>query len=614
MMSVKQKLDQIDPIDRAYQIFSAKLVLEVFGGGGAIWGFSEVMTFRNHDNVWFWRPFAFAIGCIFFARFILQIIDHITELIKGPQEEEKSYKRLFQIFSARLVLEVFGAGGAIWGSTEALTLRDSETQEFWRKQALIVAAIFICRFCLQVQDYLREMRTDITISSNDDKTWMRLLQEFSARFVLQVLGGGGAIWGFSEVLTLRNEATVFFWRPCALVIGAIFLWRWILQIIDFASEIKGTIGSKESLRLLQVFGAKIVLEVFGGGGAIWGFSEVATLRNSENAWFWRPCAAFFGAVFFVRFCIQIKDFINEFKGQTSATKASWSRLFQIFSAKLVLEVFGGGAIWGFSEALTLRNHETQEFWRNKAIVVAIIFVIRYFIQMKDYTSEIYNDHMGISGGVSKPTGMKWIRLFQIFSATLVLQVFGAAGAIWGFSEVLTLRTTETVYFWRPVALTVGLIFFVRWMMQIKDHINECMGGSSYLQISSWSKLFKMFSAKLVLEVFGGGGAIWGFSEVLTLRNAHTVWFWRPCAASFGAIFFCRWVLQMKDYMEQIEKEESKNKQEQQPIQTMSVPRHAVSNCSEFSTSTGLDIPVQDGDVSLESETTPLFKADNGYTA
>jgi len=36
------------------QTFLAKIVLEVFGGGGAIWGFSEVITFRNPSTQEVW--------------------------------------------------------------------------------------------------------------------------------------------------------------------------------------------------------------------------------------------------------------------------------------------------------------------------------------------------------------------------------------------------------------------------------------------------------------------------------------------------------------------------------------------------------------------------------
>lgn len=67
---------------------------------------------------------------------------------------------------------------------------------------------------------------------------------------------------------------------------------------------------------------------------------------------------------------------------------------------------------------------------------------------------------------------QWIRLFQIFVAKMVLEIFGGAGAIWGFSEAVGLRTPETVGFWRPTALTIGFLFFIRWMMQIRDYIEE----------------------------------------------------------------------------------------------------------------------------------------------
>lgn len=64
------------------------------------------------------------------------------------------------------------------------------------------------------------------------------------------------------------------------------------------------------------------------------------------------------------------------------------------------------------------------------------------------------------------TQRQWKRLFQVFAARLVLEVFGGAGAIWGFSEAVGLRNSSNVSFWRPVALVVGLAFFCRWIMQL----------------------------------------------------------------------------------------------------------------------------------------------------
>ncbi|KAL7545404.1 hypothetical protein ACHAWF_008764 [Thalassiosira exigua] len=64
------------------------------------------------------------------------------------------------------------------------------------------------------------------------------------------------------------------------------------------------------------------------------------------------------------------------------------------------------------------------------------------------------------------------------------------------------------------------------------------------------QFFHIFSAKLVLEVFGGAGAIWGFSEAVGLRVPSTVWFWRPCALAVGAVFFVRWLSQVQEYIQE----------------------------------------------------------------
>jgi hypothetical protein len=58
-------------------------------------------------------------------------------------------------------------------------------------------------------------------------------------------------------------------------------------------------------QLLTEFGPKLILEVMGGAGAVWGFSEIVGLRTSATLWFWRPCAATVGLAFFVRFLHQL---------------------------------------------------------------------------------------------------------------------------------------------------------------------------------------------------------------------------------------------------------------------------------------------------------------------
>ena len=62
--------------------------------------------------------------------------------------------------------------------------------------------------------------------------------------------------------------------------------------------------------------------------------------------------------------------------------------------------------------------------------------------------------------------------FLLYIAKLNLEVFGGAGAVWGFSEAVGLRTPDTVWFWRPASLIVGGIFFLRWIWQFYNAIQE----------------------------------------------------------------------------------------------------------------------------------------------
>jgi uncharacterized membrane protein len=73
-------------------------------------------------------------------------------------------------------------------------------------------------------------------------TLYKLLRDFTRTFlprlILEVFGGAGAIWGFSEAVGLRHPSTIWFWRPAALTVGGLFLIRWILQIVAFIKKVK----------------------------------------------------------------------------------------------------------------------------------------------------------------------------------------------------------------------------------------------------------------------------------------------------------------------------------------------------------------------------------------
>ena len=62
--------------------------------------------------------------------------------------------------------------------------------------------------------------------------------------------------------------------------------------------------------------------------------------------------------------------------------------------------------------------------------------------------------------------MTILRWYEILVVELIIGVFGAVGAVWGFSEIVTLRNPETTKIWRPIAIGVGVIFLVRWILHL----------------------------------------------------------------------------------------------------------------------------------------------------
>ncbi|KAL3794371.1 hypothetical protein HJC23_012908 [Cyclotella cryptica] len=85
------------------------------------------------------------------------------------------------------------------------------------------------------------------------------------------------------------------------------------------------------------------------------------------------------------------------------------------------------------------------------------------------------------------------------------------------------------------------------------------------------QVVQIFSVKLVLEVCGGAGAVWGFSEAIGLRHDGTLWFWRPCALAVGTLFWARWLCQIRDYV-------SENKID---LRTVSIARMKEEECASL---------------------------------
>jgi hypothetical protein len=59
-----------------------------------------------------------------------------------------------------------------------------------------------------------------------------MIRVFLPRVVLELFGSVGACWGVAEAVGLRNQSTVWFWRPASFFVGSLFLIRFCLQIFD----------------------------------------------------------------------------------------------------------------------------------------------------------------------------------------------------------------------------------------------------------------------------------------------------------------------------------------------------------------------------------------------
>jgi hypothetical protein len=142
--------------------------------------------------------------------------------------------------------------------------------------------------------------------------------------------------------------------------------------------------------------------------------------------------------------------------------------FQIFSTKFLLEVLGAtGAVWGSMEALTLRNDTNVEQWRTVAIMVGLGFLARWICLVLSYC--LFSGMLWIH---STPTLTLLARWMDLIVAKFVLEVLGAAGAAWGFSEIVKLRTPDTMHSWRPVSVAAGFIFLLRWVWQLRSTLWE----------------------------------------------------------------------------------------------------------------------------------------------
>lgn len=68
--------------------------------------------------------------------------------------------------------------------------------------------------------------------------------------------------------------------------------------------------------------------------------------------------------------------------------------------------------------------------------------------------------------------MTILRWNEALVVAIILEVFGAVGACWGFSEIVTLRNPRTNAFWQGWSAAFGLIFLMRWSIHLISFIQS----------------------------------------------------------------------------------------------------------------------------------------------
>jgi len=218
---------------------------------------------------------------------------------------------------SKFLLEVLGAAGALWGCADFLNFRDTPAHtENVRALALLLGFGFLIRYWRHMTRSWEHEREPLPIKTNDRHSDRpAFIQTQLSKFVLQVMGGAGAVWGSAEILMLRGASNRSEWTLTATVVGACFLFRYAVQILAYCLNTPLLRADEASgpMKVLRWFEATAItfdLEVLGAGGAIWGASEIVTLRTAGTNYIWRPVAAAVGVVYAIRWMVSLVRFVQ----------------------------------------------------------------------------------------------------------------------------------------------------------------------------------------------------------------------------------------------------------------------------------------------------------------
>ena len=141
--------------------------------------------------------------------------------------------------AANLVLHVLGGCGAVWGCSEAVGVRDETNRELWRVLARLVGVLFLLRWLVQLISCLLPRWTSRRYQSSLLKPCLDWMEVVAVKFVLEVMGAAGAIWGCSQIVLLRTDETTHFWRVVAMITLIWFMIRWLRILVSFATNKHG---------------------------------------------------------------------------------------------------------------------------------------------------------------------------------------------------------------------------------------------------------------------------------------------------------------------------------------------------------------------------------------
>jgi hypothetical protein len=167
------------------------------------------------------------------------------------------------IYCARLVLEVFGSVGAIWGSMQVLGLRTSDNESYWRVLASLVGAAFLMRLVWQELLFNKDCNSGCCCCCCRGK---RILLPWHQHQHNDAATLGDSTTAITSATTTTTTAAAAKMDEEAADV--------VQEVVD--KKKKNGDGQGDSKQkvcssdfLLETLAVKFVLEVLGSAGAIW---------------------------------------------------------------------------------------------------------------------------------------------------------------------------------------------------------------------------------------------------------------------------------------------------------------------------------------------------------